>query len=70
MIGSLHANSRKTRELEGMMRSYLPAQAGDKVLVGLAAGRVGQYGVFVLLALRHVKHCYFVSLSAGGERND
>lgn len=52
-----------------MVRSYLPAQPGDKVLVGLAAGCVGQYGVFVLLALRHVKYCYFVSLSAGGEGN-
>lgn len=50
-----------------MVRSYLPAQPGDKVLVGLAAGSVGQYGVFVLLALRHVKYSYFVSLSAGGE---
>lgn len=52
-----------------MVRSYLPAQPGDKVLVGLAAGSVGQYGVFVLLALRHVKYRYFVSLSAGGEWN-
>lgn len=47
-----------------MVRSYLPAQPGHKVLVGLAARCVGQNGVFVLLALGHVKYSYFVSLSA------
>lgn len=49
------------------MCSYLPAKPRDKVLVRLAACCVGQYGVFVFLALSYIKYSYFVSLSAGRE---
>lgn len=49
------------------MRFYLPAKPRDKVLVSLAACRVGQYRMFVFLALSHIKYSYFVSLSAERE---
>lgn len=49
------------------MSSYLPAQSRDKVFIRLAACCVGKYGVFVLLALSHIKYCYFMSLAARRE---
>lgn len=49
------------------MCSYLPAKPRDEVLVRLAACCVGQYGVFVFLALSYIKYSYFVSLSAERE---
>ncbi|TNN58648.1 hypothetical protein EYF80_031151 [Liparis tanakae] len=45
------------------------AESRDKVLIRLAARCVGQYGVFVLLALGHVKHRDLMEVAPAGHRH-